>query len=50
LYWVVLLYRVVLSFLFLSCTGVGLLPPGANPIAVKIKIIIIRRRFMSKRD
>jgi hypothetical protein len=40
LYWVVLLYRVVLSFYFFFCTRVGLLPPGANPIAVKIIIII----------
>jgi hypothetical protein len=33
LYWVVLPCRVVLSFIFF-CTRVGLLPPGANPIAV----------------
>jgi hypothetical protein len=33
LYCVVLLYSVVLSFF--PCTRVGLLPPGANPIAVK---------------
>jgi hypothetical protein len=37
LYYVVLLYNVVLSSFF--CTRVGLLPPGANPIAVKIIII-----------
>jgi hypothetical protein len=35
----VLLYRVVLSFYFFFCTRVGLLPPGANPIAVKIIIL-----------
>jgi hypothetical protein len=39
LYCVVLLYSVVLYFCF--CTRVGLLPPGANPIAVKKIIIII---------
>jgi hypothetical protein len=34
-YCVVLLYRVVLSFYVLFCSRVGLLPPGANSIAVK---------------
>jgi hypothetical protein len=38
---IVLYYCIVLFYLFFFCTRVGLLPPGANPIAVKIIIIYL---------
>jgi hypothetical protein len=45
---IVLYYYIVLFYLFFFCTRVGLLPQGANPIAVK-KIIIILFGFTGKK-